>query len=280
MNEPLGGVLYLVGTPIGNLSDLSPRAEGILKNTDFLAAEDTRVTAKLLARFAIKKPMISYHEHNQKSQGEQIVSRLKAGESGALVTDAGMPAISDPGEDLVRLCAQEGIPVVCIPGPCAAVTALSLSALSTRRFCFEGFLGAEKKQRRQRLSSLQEEDRTMIFYEAPHRLVRTLEDLAEAFGADRRIALCRELTKLNEQVLRTDLAGALQYFQEKEPRGEFVLVVDGAQKSQEEAFWKDWSLQEHLDFYLAQGQKRMDACKAVAKDRGVSKSEIYAALLA
>ncbi len=279
MNEPLGGVLYLVGTPIGNLSDLSHRAEQILANVDFIAAEDTRVTAKLLSRFAIKKPMISYHEHNQKSRGEQIVCRLLAGESGALVTDAGMPAVSDPGEDVVRLCAQEGLSVVCVPGPCAAVTALSLSALSTRRFCFEGFLSGEKKERRERLAALSGEERTMIFYEAPHHLLRTLEELQDAFGPSRKISLCRELTKLNEQVLRTDLNGALAHFQETEPRGEFVLVVEGGTKKEEAPFWSELSLEEHLAHYLSQGLKRMDACKAVAKDRGVSKSEIYDQLL-
>ena len=279
MNEPAAGVLYLVGTPIGNLSDLSDRARGILGGVDFIAAEDTRVTAKLLARCEIKKPMFSYHEHNQKSRGEWIVTRLQAGECGALVTDAGMPAISDPGEDVVRLCAEAGIPVVCIPGPCAAVTALSLSALSTRRFCFEGFLDSEKKERRERLEALKGEERTMIFYEAPHRLCRTLQELAETFGQERRISLCRELTKLNEEVIRTDLQGAIRLFSQTEPRGEFVLVLEGGQRPQAEAFWTDLSLEEHMTHYLALGMKKMDALKAVAKDRGLGKSELYDQLM-
>lgn len=279
MNEPVSGVLYLVATPIGNLGDLSARAEHLLRSVDFIAAEDTRVTAKLLARFDIRKPTVSYHEHNCKSRGEQILARLQAGECAALVTDAGTPAISDPGEDVVRLCAEAGVKVVSVPGACAAVTALSVSALATARFCFEGFLGAEKAQRRQRLQALQGEERTMIFYEAPHRLLRTLEDMAEAFGAQRRICLCRELTKLNEEVFRATLAEALEHFTLHEPRGEFVLVVEGGEPIKAEAFWESLSLQEHYDHYLAQGLKRMDACKAVAKDRSLSKSEVYDALL-
>ncbi len=279
MNEPVSGTLYLVATPIGNLSDLSSRALHLLRSVDFIAAEDTRVTAKLLSRFEIHTPTVSYHEHNCKSRGEQILSRLQGGECAALVTDAGTPAVSDPGEDLVCLCAEAGVPVVSVPGACAAVTALSVSALSTARFCFEGFLGAEKAERKKRLQALQGEERTMIFYEAPHRLVRTLQDLEEAFGAKRRICLCRELTKLNEETLRTTLADALEHYATHPPRGEFVLVVEGGCPAPAEAFWQSLSLEEHYEHYLRQGLKRMDACKAVAKDRSLSKSEVYDVLL-
>lgn len=220
--------LYLVGTPIGNLSDFSPRAIETLKSVDFIAAEDTRVTLKLLNHFEISKPMISYYQHNMKESGAKIVARIMSGESCALVTDAGMPAISDPGEDLVRLCAESGIETVAIPGPSAVVTALALSALSTVRFTFEGFLPVEKKERRERLEQLKTECRTMVFYEAPHKLVTTLDDLSTAFGEEREISLCRELTKLHEEVIRTTLGEAKRLFSEKAPRGEFVLVVSGA----------------------------------------------------
>ena len=224
----MSGTLYLVGTPIGNLGDLSVRALETLRSADFIAAEDTRVTAKLLNHFEIKKPCVSYYEHNKYASGEKIVARLLTGETCALVTDAGMPAISDPGEDLVRLCAENGVEVRAIPGCCAAVNALAVSGLPTGRFTFEGFLTVNKKSRREHLNSLKDETRTMIFHEAPHKLRTTLNDLMEAFGPDRRISLCRELTKLHEEVLRFTLAEAVAYYEENAPKGEYVLVVAGA----------------------------------------------------
>lgn len=224
----MSGTLYLVGTPIGNLDDLSVRALDTLRAADFIAAEDTRVTAKLLNRFELKKPCVSYYEHNKRASGEKILQRLLAGETCALVTDAGMPAISDPGEDLVRLCAEHGVAVVTVPGPCAAVTALAASGLPTQRFCFEGFLAVSGKNRSAHLEQLRTEQRTMIFYEAPHKLLRTLEDMRAVFG-DRELAVARELTKLHEQILRTTFSGALEYFGAIPPKGEFVLIVRGAQ---------------------------------------------------
>lgn len=277
--EPKGGVLYLVATPIGNLNDLSQRAINILSNVDLIAAEDTRVSLKLLNRFEIKKPLISYHEHNCKSAGEKIVAELKCARSVALVTDAGSPAISDPGEDIVKKCAEEGISVVAIPGACAAVCALSLSALSTGRFCFEGFLPTDNSQRKKRLEKLKTEERTMIFYEAPHRLKKTLGYLLESFGEDRKISLCRELTKLNEEVLRFTLKEAAEYFSEKEPKGEFVLILEGAREEDLEEDYSSLSLEDHLKIYLDRGLSNMDAVKAVAKDRKLSKSEVYSALM-
>ena len=277
--EPKGGVLYLVATPIGNLNDLSQRAINILSNVDLIAAEDTRVSLKLLNRFEIKKPLISYHEHNCKSAGEKIVAELKCARSVALVTDAGSPAISDPGEDIVKKCAEEGISVVAIPGACAAVCALSLSALSTGRFCFEGFLPTDNSPRKKRLEKLKTEERTMIFYEAPHRLKKTLGYLLESFGEDRKISLCRELTKLNEEVLRFTLKEAAEYFSEKEPKGEFVLILEGAREEDLEEDYSSLSLEDHLKIYLDRGLSNMDAVKAVAKDRKLSKSEVYSALM-
>ena len=220
-NAVIGGVLYLVATPIGNLSDLSERALKVLSDVDFIAAEDTRNTGSMLARFEISKPMISYFEHNKRERGEIIADRLESGESCALVTDAGTPAISDPGEDIVRLCAERGIPVSSIPGCCAAVTALTLSGLPTSRFAFEGFLSTAKSERDERLTELQNEVRTMIFYEAPHKLKNTLADLYKYFG-DRKISLCRELTKINEEVCRTTISEAIKIYEEKDPRGEYV----------------------------------------------------------
>ena len=224
----MSGTLYLVGTPIGNLGDLSVRALETLRRADFIAAEDTRVTAKLLNHFEIRKPCVSYYEHNKYASGEKIVARLLAGETCALVTDAGMPAISDPGEDIVRQCAEQGIDVQVIPGPCAAIAALAVSGLPTQQFCFEGFLAVSGKTRREHLQRLQGETRTMIFYEAPHKLLRTLGDLRDTFGGKREITLARELTKLHEQTLRTTLDGAVAYFTENAPKGEFVLVLRGA----------------------------------------------------
>ena len=270
------GSLYLVGTPIGNLTDISERALKVLSEVDFVAAEDTRNSMKLLNYFGIKKTMISYFEHNKMERGEQIIFRLKSGEAGALITDAGMPAISDPGEDLVRLCAENDIKVTTIPGPCAAITALTLSALPTGRFSFEGFLSANKSERRTALAELANEKRTMIFHEAPHKLKATLADMCSAFGGDRRISLCRELTKLNEQVLRMTLDEAVEYYANNDPRGEFVLVVEGASASAVgETFWENMSIAEHVTFYIEQGMTKNDAIKAAAKDRKVPKNEIY-----
>lgn len=274
-NAIVGGTLYLVATPIGNMSDLSERALKVLTEVDFVAAEDTRNSGLMLSRLGISKPMISYYEHNKAARDETIIARLEAGESCALITDAGTPAISDPGEDIVRLCAERNIPVTSIPGCCAAVTALTLSALNTRRFCFEGFLPVEKKERRERLDEVKNETRTMIFYEAPHKLRGTLDDLAETFGAERKIALCRELTKLNEEVARTTLGEAVETYKDREPRGEYVLVVDGAAKQAEE-YPED--IAEHVAMLEAAGLSRMDAIKAAAKQRGVKKNDIYAAV--
>jgi 16S rRNA (cytidine1402-2'-O)-methyltransferase len=271
------GTLYLVPTPIGNLSDISARCAETLAQADFIAAEDTRVSLKLLNHLDIKKPMVSYHEHNKRESGPRILERLQAGESCALVTDAGCPAISDPGEDLVRLCAEAGVPVCAIPGPCAAVTALSVSALPTGRFAFEGFLPMQKKERRTRLEGLKAEERTMILYEAPHKLRDTLADLLEAFGPDRRISLCRELTKLHEEILRLSLGEALRYYAENEPRGEYVLILAGAEPkavtvTPEEAL----SLCRAL---IADGVRKKDAAKQIAQETGLSAKELYAALI-
>ena len=279
-NAIVGGTLYLVATPIGNLADLSERAIKVLSEVDFIAAEDTRNSQKLLSVLGISKPMVSYFEHNKRERGEQIIERLQAGESCALVTDAGTPAVSDPGADLVVLCAERGVTVTSIPGCCAAITALTLSALPTGRFTFEGFLSTNKAERRAHLDSLKNEKRTMIFHEAPHKLRTTLSDLAEAFGGSRRIALCRELTKLNEQVERTTLAGAMEIYTAKEPRGEYVLVIEGASESAESsAFWQDMSIQEHVRHYVDTGMSEKDAIKSAAKDRGVHKNEVYSVVV-
>ena len=274
-NQIVGGTLYLVATPIGNLSDISERALKVLSQVDFVAAEDTRNTGKLLSYFGISKPMVSYFEHNKRERGLVILERLKAGESCALVTDAGTPAISDPGEDLVVLCAENDVCVTSIPGCSAVVNALALSALPTGRFCFEGFLSTNKNERLTRLNELKNDTRTTIFYEAPHKLIKTLEDLYEIFG-NRRISLCRELTKLNEEIIRTTLEGAIEYYKEASPRGEYVLVLEGCQNpTSKEEFWKELSVSEHVKYYISKEMKKMDAIKQVAKDRGVSKSEIY-----
>lgn len=275
-NKICAGWLYLVTTPIGNLADLSERAKKVLAGVDFIAAEDTRNSAKLLAIFGIKKPMVSYFEHNKRERGEIICDRLAAGESCALVTDAGMPGISDPGEDIVRLCAERGIPVTAVPGPCAAMTALTLSGLFTGRFAFEGFLSTNKGERRERLAELKSDTRTLIFYEAPHKLKATLSDFLEAFG-DRPISLCRELTKLNEEIIRTTLRAAVSLYDEREPRGEYVLVVEGqgAAEASAEAFWADMTIENHVAYYMSEGKSKMDAIKACAKDRGMAKNEVY-----
>ncbi len=275
-NAVLGGVLYLVGTPIGNLSDISERALKVLSEVDFIAAEDTRNSGKLLSYFDIKKPMVSYFEHSKRERGEIIVSRIEAGESCALITDAGMPAISDPGEDIVRICAERGVPVSVVPGPCAAVSALAMSGLFTGKFVFEGFLSTANNERREALENLKNERRTIIFYEAPHKLKGTLADLMKAFG-DRKISLCRELTKLNEEVLRMTLSEAIAYYEENQPRGEYVLVLEGASKEEQKAnaFWAEMDEFAHVAYYTEQGLSKNDAIKAAAKDRGVGKSEIY-----
>ena len=274
--------LYLVGTPIGNLADVSERAKKVLSEVDFIAAEDTRNSMKLCSILGIRKEFVSYYEHNKKSSGEKIIARLLSGESCALVTDAGMPAISDPGEDIVRLCADAGITVSVIPGPCAAVSALALSALSTSRFTFEGFLPAQKSERKKRLASLEKEERTMIFYEAPHKLSATLSDMKDTFGESRKISLCRELTKLNEEVIRTTLAEALSIYSVKEPRGEYVLVVEGADEtgvSIDSNPLTELSPENHVEHYINLGFSKMDAIKAAAKDRGIPKSEMYKLLI-
>ncbi len=274
-NQIVGGVLYLVATPIGNLSDISQRALKVLSEVDIVAAEDTRNTGKLLAYFGISKPMISYFEHNKRERGEAILEKLKDGQSCALVTDAGTPAISDPGEDLVRLCAESGVTVTSVPGCCAVINALALSALSTGRFCFEGFLSTNKNERYERLNEIKNDTRTTIFYEAPHKLCKTLEDLYTVFG-DRKISLCRELTKLNEEVLRTTIGGAIEYYQANSPRGEYVLVVEGCTSVvNEDKFWSKLTIEEHVEHYVNEGLKKMDAIKTVAKDRGLPKNEVY-----
>lgn len=274
----MSGMLYLVPTPIGNLGDISPRCRKTLAEADFIAAEDTRVTLKLLNYLEIKKPLVSYYEHNKNESGPRIVQRILAGETCALVSDAGSPAISDPGEDLVRLCSEADIPISAIPGPCAAISALSISGLPTGRFCFEGFLSINKKSRQEHLSGLKNETRTMIFYEAPHKLTRTLDDLAAAFGAERRISLCRELTKLHEQVVRTTLGEACALYAQTPPRGEFVLIVDGAQPVAEAALSLEDAVALALDA-IAAGASKKDAVRQVAADTGFAKNLLYDAVL-
>ena len=268
------GILYLVPTPIGNLGDISQRMADTMAEVDFIAAEDTRVTLKLLNHLGLKKPLISYYRHNTEAGGQAVLGRLLAGESCALVTDAGTPAVSDPGEDLVRLCAQSGVEVVAIPGPCALITALSVSGLPTGRFTFEGFLAMNKKNRRSHLEELRQEQRTMIFYEAPHKLTATLADLAEAFGPDRRISLCRELTKLHEEVRRTTLGEAVAWYEENPPRGEFVLVVEGAAERARETPTLEQGL-ERVAQLRAEGLSLKDAARQAAKETGLPKNELY-----
>ncbi len=270
-------MLYLVGTPIGNLEDLSDRAKRILAEADFIAAEDTRVTRKLLSHLDLHKPLVSYYEHNKEESGPRILERILAGETCALGSDAGMPAVSDPGEDLCALCAASGVTVSVIPGPCAAVTALAASGLPTGRFTFEGFLSVNRKSRKEHLDSLSCERRTMIFYEAPHKLQTTLSDLYAAFG-DRRIALCRELTKLHEEILRTTLSGALSLYDSVSPRGEYVLVVEGA-KTVKAAPQDPESALDAVDELVAGGLSMRDAVKQIAKETGIGKNELYDAAL-
>ena len=279
-NKVERSTLYLVGTPIGNLADMTERAKKILREVDFVAAEDTRNSMKLLSCFDIHTELVSYYEHNKRESGERIVARLLQGESCALITDAGMPAISDPGEDLVRLCSESGVTVKVVPGPSACVSALALSGLSTIRFAFEGFLPAQKGDRKKRLEAVACEDRTMIFYEAPHKLRATLDDMADILGPNRKIALCRELTKLNEDTERMTLAEAVKLYKEKEPRGEYVLVLEGGScKTNAENPLLSLSPEEHVAHYEREGMKRMDAIKAAAKERGMTKSELYKILI-
>ena len=272
------GALYLVPTPIGNLEDISPRCRNTLENADFIAAEDTRVSIKLLRHLDIKKPLVSYYEHNKRESGQKIVDRLLAGETCALVSDAGTPAISDPGEDLVRLCAENDIPVIAICGPCAAITALAVSGLPTGRFTFEGFLSVNKKSRQEHLQALIRETRTMIFYEAPHKLAATLEDMRKVFGGERKIALCRELTKLHEEVLRTTLDGAITHHETEPPRGEYVLIVAGAEEAPEEALTLEDAVR-LCESRIRDGLSKKDAVKLVASETGFPKNALYEAIL-
>ncbi len=273
------GALYVVGTPIGNLGDFSPRARETLAGADFIAAEDTRVTRGLLARFDIHKPLLSYFEHNKLSRGEAILARLRAGETCALVSDAGMPAVSDPGETLIAACAGEGIPVYVVPGPTAAISALAVSGLPTGRFTFEGFLSMNKRGRREHLAQLEAETRTMIFYEAPHKLRRTLGDLEKLFGEDRRVAVVRELTKIHEEVWRTTLGEAAAHYREHEPRGEYVLVVAGAEPAPiEEAYTLEDAIGLARERVEA-GESPSEAARSAAKETGLRKAEIYRGLV-
>ena len=274
----MAGMLYLVPTPIGNLGDISQRCRETLEKADFIAAEDTRVSLKLLNHLGIKKSLVSYYEHNKAFKGEKIVERILAGETCALVSDAGSPAISDPGEDLVKLCHAAGIIVCAIPGPCAVITALSISGQATGRFCFEGFLSTAKKSRKEHLESLVQEQRTMIFYEAPHKLLATLQDMAAVFGGDRSISLCRELTKLHEEVVLTTLGGAIEQYTEKPPKGEFVLVVAGAPEVQKESATAD-DAAAYVEKLMEEGLSRKDAIKQAAKDLNLPKNVVYDAAL-
>ena len=274
----MAGMLYLVPTPIGNLGDISDRCRRTLEEADFIAAEDTRVSLKLLNHLGIRKSLVSYYEHNKASKGNVIVDRILAGETCALVSDAGSPAISDPGEDLVKQCAEAGITVCAIPGPCAVITALSISGQATGRFCFEGFLSTAKKSRQAHLDSLRKEQRTMIFYEAPHKLVNTLEDMAAVFGEDRPISLCRELTKLHEEVVRTTLGEAIEKYNENPPKGEFVLVVAGAPEEVKEAATAD-DAAARVAQLMEEGLSRKDAIKRTAIELDLPKNVVYDAAL-
>lgn len=272
------GTLYLCATPIGNLSDISKRFCDTLNLVDMIAAEDTRVSIKLLNHLNIKKPLTSYHEHNKAEKGEYLISLLKEGKNVALVSDAGTPAISDPGEDLVRLCIENDISVTTIPGCVAAVNALILSGLSTKRFCFEGFLSVNKRHRKEHLNSMKNDTHTMIFYEAPHKLIYTLLDMCEAFGENRKIALVRELTKLHEEVFRGTLLEACKKFETDKPKGEYVIIVDGKNEDEDDneaQWWADLSISDHVDEYIKKGMSSKDAIKACALDRDVPKRDIY-----
>ena len=272
-------MLYVVATPIGNLADMSERALKVLSEVDFIAAEDTRNTLRLLTHFGISASLVSYHEHNKYEKGREIVERLSTGESCAIVTDAGTPAISDPGADLVALCAENGITVTSVPGACAFVTALTLAGLPTARFVFEGFLPVSKKERRERLDALQRETRTVILHEAPHKLRSTLSDLAECLGADRRISLCRELTKLNEEIIRTTLSEAVDYYGEREPRGEYVLVIEGGDGVSSSSENVVISPKERVAYHIENGMTKKEAIRTAAKECGISRNDLYEILL-
>lgn len=272
------GTLYVVGTPIGNMDDITFRQLKTLEEVDFIAAEDTRVTLKLLNRYEIKKPLVSYHGHSTESCAANIIARIQSGENAAIVTDAGMPCISDPGEVLVRMCAEHGIDVKVVPGPSAVVSALAVSGLNTSRFAFEGFLSVNKKQRYDHLESIQNETRTLIFYEAPHKLMNTLQDFLKYFG-NRKISLCRELTKIHEEVLRMTVSEAIEYYQSRNPKGEYVLVVEGAKPvSLSDEFTLETAAQLAKQ-YVSEGEKMSDACKKAAKETGFSKSSIYSFII-
>lgn len=279
----MSGKLYLCATPIGNLEDITLRVLRTLKEVDLIAAEDTRNSIKLLNHFDIKTPMTSYHEYNKLEKGHKLIEKLREGTNIALITDAGTPGISDPGEELVKMCYEAGIEVTSLPGPAACITALILSGLSTRRFAFEAFLPVDKKERQAILGELKEETRTMILYEAPHRLVRTLRELQEVFGGDRKLTVCRELTKKHETAFQTTFEEAVGYYESTEPKGECVLVVEGKSREQirQEAVdkWEEMSLSEHMDYYTGQGIEKKEAMKRVAKDRGMAKRDVYKALL-
>ena len=283
MEQHKTGTLYLCATPIGNLEDITYRVLRTLKEVDLIAAEDTRNSIRLLNHFEIKTPMTSYHEYNKIEKAYQLVAKMREGKNIALITDAGTPGISDPGEDIVRICYEEGIPVTSLPGAAACITALTMSGLPTRRFAFEAFLPKDKKEHQAVLEELKTETRTIIIYEAPHHLVRTLQELSDALDGDRRLTICRELTKRHEEKLQRTLADSLSYYEVNEPRGEYVLIIAGRSreemKKEEQAGWEALSLEEHMAHYESQGIDRKEAMKRVAKDRGVSKRDIYQALL-
>lgn len=283
MEQHRTGTLYLCATPIGNLEDITYRVLRTLKEVDLIAAEDTRNSIRLLNHFEIKTPMTSYHEYNKIEKAYQLVAKMREGKNIALITDAGTPGISDPGEDIVRICYEEGIPVTSLPGAAACVTALTMSGLPTRRFAFEAFLPKDKKEHQAVLEELKTETRTIIIYEAPHHLVRTLQELHDTLGGERRLTICRELTKRHEEKLQMTLADSLSYYEVNEPRGEYVLIIAGRSreemKKEEQAGWEALSLEEHMAHYESQGIDRKEAMKRVAKDRGVSKRDIYQALL-
>lgn len=283
MEQHKTGTLYLCATPIGNLEDITYRVLRTLKEVDLIAAEDTRNSIRLLNHFEIKTPMTSYHEYNKIDKAYQLVAKMREGKNIALITDAGTPGISDPGEDIVRICYEEGIPVTSLPGAAACITALTMSGLPTRRFVFEAFLPKDKKEHQAVLEELKTETRTIIIYEAPHHLVRTLQELSDTLGGDRRLTICRELTKRHEEKLQMTLADSLSYYEVNEPRGEYVLIIAGRSreemKKEKQAGWEALSLEEHMAHYESQGIDRKEAMKRVAKDRGVSKRDIYQALL-
>lgn len=283
MEQHKTGTLYLCATPIGNLEDITYRVLRTLKEVDLIAAEDTRNSIRLLNHFEIKTPMTSYHEYNKIDKAYQLVAKMREGKNIALITDAGTPGISDPGEDIVRICYEEGIPVTSLPGAAACITALTMSGFPTRRFAFEAFLPKDKKEHQAVLEELKTETRTIIIYEAPHHLVRTLQELSDTLGGDRRLTICRELTKRHEEKLQMTLTDSLSYYEVNEPRGEYVLIIAGRSreemKKEEQAGWEALSLEEHMAHYESRGIDRKEAMKRVAKDRGVSKRDIYQALL-